>query len=103
MWQLGAANTTVGLMESGEETLAESGARLVGMKLAPMLAASGTSVPDDASWAYEPKWDGLRTLVRIGPDLDVRIQSRDGRGFTRAEWDRWIGDQLRYRKDCPAG
>lgn len=54
------------------------------MKLAPMLAASGTSIPEDASWAFEPKWDGLRTLVRIGPDLDVRISSRQGRGFTRS-------------------
>ena len=53
------------------------------MKLAPMLAASGTSVPDDASWAYEPKWDGLRTIVRIGPDLDVRMSSRQGGGLTR--------------------
>jgi ATP-dependent DNA ligase len=58
--------------------------RLDAMKLAPMLAASGTSVPDDASWAFEPKWDGLRTIVRIGSDLDVRIHSRQGRGFTRA-------------------
>jgi bifunctional non-homologous end joining protein LigD len=54
------------------------------MKLAPMLAASGTSVPDDTTWAYEPKWDGLRTLVRISPEQGVRIRSRQGRGFTRS-------------------
>ncbi|HEY8524392.1 MAG TPA: hypothetical protein VIL48_05480 [Acidimicrobiales bacterium] len=54
------------------------------MKLAPVLAASGTTVPDDASWAYEPKWDGLRTLVRIGPDLGVRLATRQGWGVTRS-------------------
>jgi bifunctional non-homologous end joining protein LigD len=84
MWQFRATIATLSLIQSSGETLAETDARLDGMKLAPMLAASGTSVPDDASWAFEPKWDGLRTLVRIGPDLDVRIQSREGRGFTRS-------------------
>jgi bifunctional non-homologous end joining protein LigD len=54
------------------------------MKLAPMLAASGNAVPDDATWAFEPKWDGLRTMIRIGPDRDVRISSRQGRGWTRS-------------------
>src|SRR4051812_25825454 len=41
-----------------------------------MLARLATSLPDEGSFLYEPKWDGFRALVFRGAD-DVFIQSRD--------------------------
>jgi bifunctional non-homologous end joining protein LigD len=39
---------------------------------------------DDADgWVYEPKWDGLRALVRIDEDLKVRPLSRRGQALVR--------------------
>ena len=29
----------------------------------PMLSAPGDGIPKGDTWEYEPKWDGLRTLV----------------------------------------
>lgn len=54
--------------------------------LLPMLARSVPDVPDqpdgDATWVYEPKWDGFRALVFRDGD-DVRIDSRNGRPMQR--------------------
>jgi bifunctional non-homologous end joining protein LigD len=44
-----------------------------------MLALSGR-LPDDDSYAYEPKWDGLRALVRCGGEF--RVRSRRGWNMT---------------------
>ena len=42
----------------------------------PMLAKAVPSLPTDAGWLFEPKWDGFRALVfRDGED--VYTQSRD--------------------------
>ncbi|ACQ78743.1 ATP dependent DNA ligase [Beutenbergia cavernae DSM 12333] len=52
----------------------------------PMLAKSVRGVPDaDAvpgGYAYEPKWDGFRTIV-FADDGDVELQSRNGKPMTR--------------------
>lgn len=43
----------------------------------PMRAVSGELPPsqDDARWAYEVKWDGMRVVAWIGADRSVRLQS----------------------------
>jgi ATP-dependent DNA ligase len=48
----------------------------------PMLAKLADALPDDASFLYEPKWDGFRAIVFRGTD-DVFIQSRDRRPLDR--------------------
>ncbi len=45
--------------------------------LAPMLATLGSLPREDERWAFEMKWDGVRTLVRISDD-GVRLVSRNG-------------------------
>jgi bifunctional non-homologous end joining protein LigD len=50
--------------------------------LAPMLATLGTLPPEsqDAAWAYEMKWDGVRALARIDGTVkgrQVRLLSRN--------------------------
>ncbi|WP_353809724.1 ATP-dependent DNA ligase [Agromyces sp. SYSU T00194] len=54
--------------------------------IAPMLAKSVESVPDaDAvagGYAYEPKWDGFRGIVRVH-DGEVEIGSRGAKPLTR--------------------
>jgi bifunctional non-homologous end joining protein LigD len=43
-----------------------------------MLAVAAATLPrDDANWAYEMKWDGMRALVAVG-DGQVRVTSRAG-------------------------
>ena len=49
--------------------------------LAPMLARLVRELPDDG-YLYEPKWDGFRGLVFVGPAA-VDIQSRHGRPLER--------------------
>ena len=44
--------------------------------LEPMLAKAQLTIPRDAGWLYEPKWDGFRALIfRDGDEL--RIDSRN--------------------------
>jgi bifunctional non-homologous end joining protein LigD len=52
--------------------------------LRPMLATAG-QLPgeDEAGWAYELKWDGIRALAYV-QDGQVRLVSRLGRDMTRA-------------------
>ena len=47
----------------------------------PMLAQAASQPPDDADWAYEIKWDGMRALVRIDR-FRVHVRSRRGVDFT---------------------
>jgi bifunctional non-homologous end joining protein LigD len=49
--------------------------------LRPMLATTGPLPSDDAGWAYEMKWDGLRALAFVA-DGAVRLMSRTGRDIT---------------------
>ena len=51
--------------------------------LRPMLATAGVLPPDDAGWAYEMKWDGLRALAFMSGGA-VRLTSRTGRDITHA-------------------
>jgi ATP-dependent DNA ligase len=52
--------------------------------LDPMLAKAAPDVPDDAeaSWRYEPKWDGFRCIVYRDGD-DVALGSRSTKPLTR--------------------
>jgi bifunctional non-homologous end joining protein LigD len=47
----------------------------------PMLAATGTLPADDAAWAYEFKWDGVRAIGRIDGGR-IRLTSRNGNDLT---------------------
>ena len=51
--------------------------------LRPMLATAGVLPADDAGWAYEMKWDGLRALAFTTGDR-VRLTSRTTRDITHA-------------------
>jgi len=50
--------------------------------LRPMLATPGVLPTDDAGWAYEMKWDGLRALAFMTRGA-VRLASRTGRDITQ--------------------
>jgi bifunctional non-homologous end joining protein LigD len=49
--------------------------------LQPMLATAGTLPGDDAGWAYEMKWDGLRALIFLAGG-QTTIRSRTFRDVT---------------------
>jgi ATP-dependent DNA ligase len=48
----------------------------------PQLAKSRAALPEGDGWAYEPKWDGFRSIVFVDGD-DVELQSRNGKSLTR--------------------
>src|SRR3954466_10233843 len=48
----------------------------------PQLARSRAALPEGDGWAYEPKWDGFRSLAFVDGD-DVYLQSRNGKDLTR--------------------
>jgi ATP-dependent DNA ligase len=50
--------------------------------LLPQLARSRSTLPEGPAWAYEPKWDGFRTIAFVDGD-EVYLQSRNGRPMTR--------------------
>ena len=42
----------------------------------PMEARTADTLPDDAAWQYEPKWDGFRCLAfKSGDTVDLRAKS----------------------------
>ncbi|HXP19648.1 MAG TPA: non-homologous end-joining DNA ligase [Streptosporangiaceae bacterium] len=47
----------------------------------PMLATAGELPADDAGWAYEMKWDGLRAIGYVAHD-SVTLRSRSDRDIT---------------------
>ena len=49
--------------------------------LAPMLAVAGDLPGDDAGWAYEMKWDGMRVLLRVEGGR-LQATSRNGNDVT---------------------
>jgi ATP-dependent DNA ligase len=48
----------------------------------PQLARSRAALPEGDGWAYEPKWDGFRSIVFVDGD-GVELQSRNGKSLTR--------------------
>ena len=50
--------------------------------VAPQLARSAKELPEGEGWAFEPKWDGFRTIVFRDGD-DVHLQSRNGKPMNR--------------------
>ncbi len=57
-------------------------ARALDARIAPMLATATASPFDSPEWAFEPKWDGVRTIAFIDGAL-VRLQSRNLRDVTQ--------------------
>ena len=51
--------------------------------LRPMLATPGAP-PTGPGWSVEFKWDGIRAIVDVAPDGQVRIWSRNGNDVTAA-------------------
>ncbi|HYS30780.1 MAG TPA: non-homologous end-joining DNA ligase [Streptosporangiaceae bacterium] len=47
----------------------------------PMLASVGELPADDAAWAYEMKWDGLRAIATVSAGA-LTLTSRTGRDMT---------------------
>lgn len=47
----------------------------------PMLARLGVLPADDAAWAYEIKWDGVRAIARVDAGR-VALTGRNGSDFT---------------------
>ncbi len=60
---------------------ADPGAEPMPEALTPMLARSGPLPRDGDRWAYEIKWDGVRTLIHSEPGR-IRLVSRNGRDIT---------------------
>ncbi len=48
----------------------------------PQLARPRATLPEGDGWAYEPKWDGFRTIVFVDGD-DAYLQSRNGKPMAR--------------------
>jgi bifunctional non-homologous end joining protein LigD len=62
--------------------------------LTPMLATLGELPSDDANWAYEMKWDGVRALIAVDGGR-ITITSRNGNDVTVSYPDlRGLGEQL---------
>ncbi len=47
-----------------------------------MLATATVALPTGAGWAFEPKWDGYRVLVKVTAG-DATLRSRSGNDLTR--------------------
>jgi ATP-dependent DNA ligase len=50
--------------------------------IAPQLAKSAKDLPEGDEWAYEPKYDGFRTIVFRDGD-EIYLQSRNGKPMNR--------------------
>jgi ATP-dependent DNA ligase len=50
--------------------------------LLPQLARPRAGLPEDAGWAYEPKWDGFRAIAFVDGD-EAYLQSRNGKPLGR--------------------
>jgi len=66
-------------------------------RLVPMLATPGALPRDEAGWAYEIKWDGVRALAYVEPGR-LRLVSRNGNDVTAqypeiGRMDRALGDR----------
>jgi ATP-dependent DNA ligase len=50
--------------------------------LLPQLARSRSTLPEGDEWAYEPKWDGFRSIAFVDGD-ELYLQSRNGKPLLR--------------------
>ncbi|HEX4345837.1 MAG TPA: ATP-dependent DNA ligase [Solirubrobacteraceae bacterium] len=50
--------------------------------ISPQLARPRAKLPEGDGWAYEPKWDGFRTIAFVDGG-EVYLQSRNGKPMTR--------------------
>ena len=50
--------------------------------LMPQLARSRSALPSGDNWAYEPKWDGFRSIAFVDGD-ELYLQSRNGKPLLR--------------------
>jgi ATP-dependent DNA ligase len=48
----------------------------------PQLARPRATLPEGDGWAYEPKWDGFRTIAFVDGD-EAYLQSRNGKPMSR--------------------
>jgi ATP-dependent DNA ligase len=48
----------------------------------PQLARPRANLPEGEGWAYEPKWDGFRTIAFVDGD-ETYLQSRNGKPMSR--------------------
>ncbi len=48
----------------------------------PQLARPRAALPEGDGWAYEPKWDGFRTIAFVDGD-EAYLQSRNGKPMSR--------------------
>jgi bifunctional non-homologous end joining protein LigD len=60
---------------------AKDGTEPLPQKLAPMLATAG-ELPLGPGWVYEAKWDGIRAIISIDSDANIRIHTRAGNDVT---------------------
>ncbi len=56
-------------------------ARALDARITPMLATATSQPFDSPEWAFEPKWDGVRTIAFVDGAV-VRLQSRNLRDVT---------------------
>jgi len=62
---------------------ADPDARALPDAIEPMLARLSTMPPDESSWAFEVKWDGVRAIARSEPGR-IRFVTRNGNDVTAA-------------------
>lgn len=70
---------------SARSARARSAAPISGKPLSPMLATLGSEkdVHDEAEWAFEMKWDGIRAIAEVRGDA-LRLSTRNGNDVTVA-------------------
>ncbi len=57
--------------------------------VAPMKAIAGELPPEDGTWAYEIKWDGMRIVAFVAADGAVTLQSTNLRDVTASFPELW--------------
>lgn len=51
--------------------------------VAPMLASTGELPAADDKWAFEPKWDGIRAIVRLDGRGSLEARSRNNQDLSK--------------------
>jgi bifunctional non-homologous end joining protein LigD len=77
LFRTGASNWMIHRMDPPQDP----GREPMPDKIAPMLARTGPLPKDDAHWAYEIKWDGIRA-IGYAEGGRLRLTARSGRDIT---------------------